>query len=57
MFWEGAALWHMLAYAFGRTKWHSLLLRLSGTELRHQTEIHGQDAAEITADKAWGEAR
>ncbi|KAL8566412.1 hypothetical protein ACOMHN_011990 [Nucella lapillus] len=36
--WEGTALCHMLAYTFHHSRWHSLLLRLSGTELRHNID-------------------
>ncbi|KAK7479967.1 hypothetical protein BaRGS_00028794 [Batillaria attramentaria] len=53
MVWEGTALWHMLSYAFQRCRWHSLLLRLSGTELRHCTSEDMSDSSEM----AWSEAR
>ena len=53
MLWEGTALFHMLAYAFQRSRWHSLLLRLSGTELRHNSgDDDGHDA-----EMAWSDAR
>lgn len=52
MVWEGTALWHMLSYAFRRCQWHSLLLRLSGTELRHCTLEDISDSSE----SAWGQA-
>ncbi|XP_050409896.1 peroxisome assembly protein 12 [Patella vulgata] len=38
MLWEGSNLWFQLAYMFGKSDWHSWLLRFSGTELRRKTE-------------------
>ncbi|PVD33079.1 hypothetical protein C0Q70_08528 [Pomacea canaliculata] len=52
MLWEGVALWHILAYAFKQSCWHSFPMHLSGTELRHRTE---DDAEFVIADMAWTE--
>lgn len=49
LMWDGASLVHMLAYTFQQSRWHSFLLRLSGTELCHNT----QDDTYIDAETAW----
>lgn len=36
--WEGTVLWYQLAYMFGRGRWHSPFVRMSGVELRHADE-------------------
>ncbi|XP_076452414.1 peroxisome assembly protein 12-like [Babylonia areolata] len=55
--WEGTALYHMLAYTFQHSRWHSLPLRMSGTELRHNTDDEStggvQMAWEAAKDSNW----
>ncbi|ESP04191.1 hypothetical protein LOTGIDRAFT_136681 [Lottia gigantea] len=38
MIWEGTNLWYQLAYMFGKSNYHSWLLRYSGTELSRISE-------------------
>ncbi|KAK7088487.1 peroxisome assembly protein 12-like [Littorina saxatilis] len=57
MSWEGTSFMHMLAYTFNRNSWHSLPLRLSGTELRHRSESDDDRDAEMawsdTESESW----
>lgn len=52
MVWEGSFLVYLISYMFGKSKWHSPFVRLSGVELVHQQEEDLQ-STHIQSSEVW----